>query len=91
MPRTEASAGPAWGGRELLKHISTADTVRDLELLRGLVGDTKINYFGSSYGTRIGALYAQLLPEQVGRMVLDGAVDISGSPRSPSWRASSGR
>jgi pimeloyl-ACP methyl ester carboxylesterase len=63
---------------ELLQHISTTETVRDLDLLRGLVGDPKINYFGSSYGTEIGALYAELYPERVGRMVLDGAVDISG-------------
>ena len=63
----------------LLQHISTVETVKDLELLRGLVGDDKINYFGSSYGTRIGALYAELYPARVGRMVLDGSVNISGS------------
>ena len=63
---------------ELLNHISTVETVRDLELLRHLVGDPKINYFGSSYGTRIGALYAELYPTRVGRMVLDGSVNISG-------------
>ena len=61
----------------LLEHISTMETVRDLDLLRYLVGDSKINYFGSSYGTRIGALYAELFPQRVGRMVLDGAVDIN--------------
>jgi pimeloyl-ACP methyl ester carboxylesterase len=63
---------------DLLTHISTVETVRDLELLRHLVDDSKINYFGSSYGTRIGALYAELYPERVGRMVLDGSVNISG-------------
>jgi pimeloyl-ACP methyl ester carboxylesterase len=63
---------------ELLRHISTVETVHDLELLRHLVGDSKINYFGSSYGTRIGSLYAELYPSWVGRMVLDGSVDISG-------------
>ncbi len=64
----------------LLEHISTVETVRDLDLLRGLVGDSKINYFGSSYGTRIGSLYAELYPARVGRMVLDGSVDISAKP-----------
>jgi pimeloyl-ACP methyl ester carboxylesterase len=64
---------------ELLRHVSTVETVQDLDLLRGLVGDAKINYFGSSYGTRIGSLYAELYPERVGRMVLDGSVNISGS------------
>jgi pimeloyl-ACP methyl ester carboxylesterase len=61
----------------LLEHISTMDTVRDLDLLRHLVGDDKINYFGSSYGTKIGALYAEMYPQRVGRMVLDGAVNIN--------------
>ena len=61
----------------LLEHISTMETVRDLDLLRGLVGDTKINYLGSSYGTRIGALYAEMFPQRVGRMVLDGAVNTN--------------
>ena len=62
----------------LLEHISTATTVRDLDLLRQLVGDPRLHFFGASYGTRIGALYAELYPETVGRMVLDGAVNISG-------------
>nr|WP_239579520.1 alpha/beta hydrolase [Microlunatus panaciterrae] len=61
----------------LLEHVSTPETVRDLDLLRGLVGDRKLNYFGSSYGTYIGALYAQTFPKNVGRMVLDGAVNIT--------------
>ena len=60
----------------LLEHISTMETVRDLELLRGLVGDDKIDYFGSSYGTRIGSLYAELFGDRVGRMVLDGSINI---------------
>jgi pimeloyl-ACP methyl ester carboxylesterase len=65
----------------LLKHISTMETVRDLDLLRGLVGDSKVNYFGSSYGTKIGALYAEMFPQRVGRMVLDGAVDINSTSK----------
>lgn len=63
----------------LLEHVSTVETVRDLDLLRGLVGDDRINFFGSSYGTRIGSLYAELYPDRVGRMVLDGSVNITGS------------
>jgi pimeloyl-ACP methyl ester carboxylesterase len=63
----------------LLEHVSTVETVRDLDLLRGLVDDAKINYLGFSYGTRIGALYAQLFPKRVGRLVLDGAVNITGN------------
>ena len=44
------------------------------------MGDDKINYFGSSYGTRIGSLYAQLFTDRVGRMVLDGAVSLETEP-----------
>ena len=62
----------------LLEHISTVATARDLELLRGLVGDHKLHYFGASYGTKIGALYAELYPARVGRLVLDGAVNVTG-------------
>ena len=65
----------------LLEHVSTTETVRDLDLLRQLVGDSKINYFGSSYGTRIGTLYAELFPQRVGRMVLDGAVDVNSTSK----------
>ena len=65
------------GSGALLEHISTMETVRDLDLLRGLVGDAKLNYFGASYGTRIGALYAEMFPQRVGRMILDGAVDVN--------------
>ncbi len=61
---------------KLLEHISTVETVRDLDLLRGLVGDNKLNYYGVSYGTRIGSLYAELYGNRVGRMVLDASINI---------------
>lgn len=61
----------------LLQHISTVEVVRDLDVLRGLVGEDKTNLYGASYGTSIGAMYAQLFPHNVGRMVLDGAVNIA--------------
>ncbi len=61
----------------LLEHVSTAETARDLDVLRALVGDAKLRYFGSSYGTQIGATYAQLFPKKVAKLVLDGAVNIS--------------
>ena len=63
----------------LLEHISTIDTARDLDLLRALVGDGKLYYFGYSYGTRIGATYAELFGQNAARIVLDGAVDITHS------------
>lgn len=62
---------------DLLAHISTIDTVRDLDLLRSLVGDSKLHYLGYSYGTQVGATYAELFPQNTGRLVLDAAVDIT--------------
>lgn len=62
---------------ELLRHVSTVETVRDLDLLRQLVKDPKLVYLGYSYGTRIGATYAELYPDRVGKLVLDSAINIT--------------
>lgn len=59
----------------LLPHVSTKDAARDLDVLRGIVGDSELYYLGKSYGTYLGATYAELFPKNVGRLVLDGAVD----------------
>jgi pimeloyl-ACP methyl ester carboxylesterase len=61
----------------ILPYITTPNAARDLDLLRGVLGDTKLNYLGYSYGTFLGATYAELFPDRVGRLVLDGAVDPS--------------
>ena len=61
----------------LLQHISTVETVRDLDLMRALVGDDRLTFLGYSYGTQIGSYYADLFPQRVGRLVLDAAVDIT--------------
>jgi pimeloyl-ACP methyl ester carboxylesterase len=58
----------------LLPHIATADVARDMDLLRQAVGDPSLNYFGVSYGSYLGATYANLFPGEVGHMVLDGIV-----------------
>ncbi len=60
---------------DLLAHISTADTVQDLDVLRAALGDDRLTYMGFSYGTFIGALYAQRYPDHVRALVLDGAID----------------
>jgi pimeloyl-ACP methyl ester carboxylesterase len=60
---------------EFLTHYSTAEAARDMDILRAALGDKKLNFFGKSYGTYLGTLYAQFFPEKVGRMVLDGALD----------------
>ncbi len=59
----------------LLPHISTADTARDLDYLRRLVGDRKLTYAGLSYGTFLGETYANMFPGRVRAMMLDGIVD----------------
>ncbi|MGV9231807.1 alpha/beta hydrolase [Streptomyces nigra] len=61
----------------LLRHVSTTEAARDMDLLRGVLGDDKLAYVGASYGTFLGATYAGLFPDRVGRMVLDGAMDPS--------------
>jgi pimeloyl-ACP methyl ester carboxylesterase len=60
---------------DLLDHISTADTARDLDALRGLVGDDRLTYVGLSYGSMIGQTYVNLFPKRIRAMVLDGIVD----------------
>lgn len=61
----------------LTPYIHTEATAQDMDLLRGLLGDAKLNYLGYSYGTWLGAWYASRFPERVGRMVLDSNMDFS--------------
>ena len=62
---------------ELLRHVSTVEAARDMDIVRAALGDPKLNYVGASYGTFLGATYAGLFPERAGRLVLDGAMDPS--------------
>ena len=59
---------------EKLGHYSTYEAAKDMDILRELLGDAKLNYLGKSYGTYLGTIYAALFPKKVGRLVLDGAV-----------------
>jgi pimeloyl-ACP methyl ester carboxylesterase len=61
----------------ILPFVTTINAARDMDLLRAVLGDDKMHYLGYSYGTFLGATYAELYPENVGRMVLDGAIDPS--------------
>jgi pimeloyl-ACP methyl ester carboxylesterase len=76
LPRTIAFARRCGerSGR-LLGHISTADTARDLDYLRRLVGDRRLTYLGISAGTFIGQTYVNMFPRRVRAMVLDGVLD----------------
>ncbi|GAA2165058.1 alpha/beta hydrolase family protein [Humibacillus xanthopallidus] len=58
----------------LLPHLSTADSAKDMDVLRAALGDSQLNYLGKSYGTFLGSTYAGLFPKRVGRFVLDGVV-----------------
>lgn len=67
--KCKSKAGP------LLGHVSTIEAARDMDVLRAALGETRLDYLGKSYGTFLGATYADLFPTKVGRFVLDGAVD----------------
>ncbi|GGN87382.1 peptidase [Streptomyces albiflavescens] len=62
----------------LLPYIDTVSAVRDMDSIRSALGAKKINYFGYSYGTYLGAVYAKLHPNRVRRLVLDSIVDPTG-------------
>jgi pimeloyl-ACP methyl ester carboxylesterase len=64
---------------DLASHVSTAESARDLDVIRAALGEARLNFFGASYGTVLGAFYAELFPNRVGRLVLDGAVSLGGA------------
>jgi pimeloyl-ACP methyl ester carboxylesterase len=59
----------------IVDHMATADVARDLDLLRQMVGDDKLTYAGYSYGSYIGVTYANLFPDKVRALVVDGVLD----------------
>ncbi|MCA6095244.1 alpha/beta hydrolase [Streptomyces sp. SCA3-4] len=65
---------------KVLPHVDTISAARDLDLIRSALGDQKLHYFGISYGTELGAVYAHLFPRNVGRAVLDAVVDPTQDP-----------
>jgi pimeloyl-ACP methyl ester carboxylesterase len=65
---------------KILGHIGSVDAARDMDVIRAVVGDAKLHYFGASYGTFLGATYAEEFPAKVGRLVLDGALDPTLTP-----------
>ncbi len=62
---------------DLLDHVGTRDTARDMDEVRQAMGDRALNYLGFSYGTALGQAYLGLFPTRVRAMVLDGVVDLS--------------
>jgi pimeloyl-ACP methyl ester carboxylesterase len=75
LEESEAFAKKCAENTENLEHFTTAETARDMDILRAALGEKKLNYVGKSYGTYLGTLYANIFPDKVGRFVLDGALD----------------
>lgn len=73
--QTDFFAGCVASSGSLIGHVSTVEAARDMDVLRGVLREDKLAYLGFSYGTTLGAVYAELFPANVGRFVLDGATD----------------
>ncbi|MFG1669615.1 alpha/beta hydrolase [Streptomyces sp. Y7] len=71
----EFNAACEKNSEEMLPHVRTTDAARDMNLMRQVLGDDKLHYFGISYGTELGGVYAHLFPDKVGRAVFDAVVD----------------
>ena len=67
-------------GSSFLANVGTASAARDMDVVRAALGESQINYLGFSYGTELGAAYAERFPDRVRAMVLDGAVDPNADP-----------
>lgn len=70
----------------LLSHVSTADTARDLDHLRVLMGEDKLTYIGLSYGNYLGQTYANMFPQRVRAMLLEGITDAPAYAKSAESR-----
>ncbi|MFI2375982.1 alpha/beta hydrolase [Streptomyces sp. NPDC018964] len=71
----EFNAACEKNSERVLPHVRTTDAARDLDLMRQVLGDDRLHYFGVSYGTELGGVYAHLFPKKVGRAVFDAVVD----------------
>ncbi|MER7186241.1 alpha/beta hydrolase [Streptomyces hyaluromycini] len=70
--------------RTILPQVRTTDAARDMDLMRQVLGDRQLHYFGISYGTELGGVYAHLFPKNVGRAVFDAVVDPTQDPEQSS-------
>lgn len=73
--RVAQSCADGSGGAEVISHLGSRDTARDMDVLRATLGDEQLSFLGASYGTRLGAVYAEMFPANVRVMVLDGGID----------------
>ncbi len=74
----------------VIENVDTVSAARDMDVIRAVLGDQKLYYLGFSYGTQLGATYAQFYPRNVGRMVLDGAVDVLLDPTGQALQQAAG-
>jgi len=65
----------ATGANPIIDHMSTADTARDMDLIRQALGEDQLNYYGISYGTYLGTTYAAMFPDHIRAMIVDGVLD----------------
>ena len=74
----------------LLPHLTTENTARDMDLMREVLGDSELHYFGVSYGTELGGVYAHLFPRRVGRAAFDAVSDPDSTPEEGSLSQAEG-
>ncbi|MEU0068386.1 alpha/beta hydrolase [Streptomyces sp. NPDC006332] len=86
----EFNAACEENSKKVLPHVRTTDAARDMNLMRQVLGDDKLYYFGISYGTELGGVYAHLFPKKVGRAVFDAVVDPTQSPEQGSLAQAEG-
>ncbi len=84
---TRLGAACARHAGAILAHVSTADAARDMDFLRAALGDRKMSYWGLSYGSMLGQTYANLFPDKVRALVIDGVID----PRTWVGRGAAGK
>jgi pimeloyl-ACP methyl ester carboxylesterase len=75
LDRSKAYANACAKNGDILKHMTTIDAAKDMDMIRASLGEKKINFYGFSYGTYLGQVYSTLYPQRVRRMVLDSNVD----------------
>lgn len=80
LARQTADGCSERAGVDLLANVGTRDVVKDMDVLRAVLGDRQLTYLGYSYGTRIGYTYAEQFPQNVRALVLDGALDPNLDP-----------
>ncbi|MGW5640869.1 alpha/beta fold hydrolase [Streptomyces sp. NPDC003832] len=81
---TDFNAACEKNSEKMLPQVRTTDAARDMDLMRQVLGDDKLHYFGISYGTELGGVYAHLFPQRVGRAVFDAVVDPTQTPEQGS-------